>query len=278
MTGTRLSIVSQSQADIREEIFRDHMDRVIHAEITAESSGVISGMARARIVCEQMDLVFSSFVSDGEAVEAGFRIARIRGNPLQIARAEEVVLGELSKSSGIASAARRARQMAGSRIKVVSGGSKKMPRATKDLVRQAIRDGGLDVRIAEHPFIYLDKNYVRILGGIGEALRAVAPLALRTVIQVRGETAPLAEEVVEAACRGAAVVMIDTGNIADLEAAALALRQRGIRESVELAFAGNIQCGDIPDLVRQDVDILDIGYAIVDAPCLPMRMDVIPAI
>jgi nicotinate-nucleotide pyrophosphorylase (carboxylating) len=275
MTATRLSIVSHSKADIREEIFRNHMDRVIHAVVTVESPGVISGMTRARSICDEMKLVFSSCVSDGELVGAGFRIAEIWGNPLQIAQAEEVVLGELSKSSGIASAARKVLQMAGPKIKVVSGGSKKMPRVTKDLVRQAIRDGGLDVRIAEHPFIYLDKNYVRILGGIGEALRTVAPLASRTVIQVRGETAPVSEEAVEAARAGAAVIMIDTGNIADLEKAARALRQRGLRESVRLAYAGNIRCEDISDLLRQDVDILDIGYAIVDAPCLPMRMDVV---
>jgi nicotinate-nucleotide pyrophosphorylase (carboxylating) len=276
MTTTHLSIVSHLQADIREEIFRNHMDRVIHAVVTAESAGVISGMARARSVCEPLKLVFSSLVSDGEAVAAGFRIARIRGNPLQIVRAEEVVLGELSKSSGIATAARKVLEMAGPKIKVVSGGSKKMPQVTKELVRQAISDGGLDVRIAEHPFIYLDKNYVRILGGIGEALRTVAPLAFRTVIQVRGETAPVSEEAIEAARAGAEVIMIDTGNIVDLQKAARALRQSGLRGSVLLAYAGNIRCEDIPDLLCQDVDILDIGYAIVDAPCLPMRMDVVP--
>ena len=93
-------------------------------------------------------------------------IAVLRGNPKQMALAEEELIGWIAKSSGIATAARKAKAIAGRKLKVVSGAWKKMPVPIKDLIRQAILDGGIYYRISEKPFIYLDKNYVKILEGL----------------------------------------------------------------------------------------------------------------
>ena len=44
-----------------------------------------------------------------------------------------------------------------------------------------------------------------------------------------------------------------------------------------LAFAGNLRVDGLERLTAIGLDLLDIGYAVVDAPCLPMRLDVIHA-
>jgi nicotinate-nucleotide pyrophosphorylase (carboxylating) len=71
-------------------------------------------------------------------------------------------------------------------------------------------------------------------------------------------------------------VMIDTGQKKDIATVSRTLRRAGLRSKVKLAYAGNIELCDIPELQREDVDIVDIGRAIVDAPLLDMRLEVIP--
>lgn len=156
--------------DIRQQIFREHLTPHVTACITTEASGVLSGIQRVRHLMESSGLVFVSNMADGVLLDAGQEIARMTGNPFQITQAEEQIIGTLSKSSGIATAARQARLKAGPRCQIVSGGWKKMPLEIKDLVRQAVHDGGIDVHIYKEPFIYLDKNYVRILGGVQKAI------------------------------------------------------------------------------------------------------------
>ena len=261
--------------DIRHRIFSAHRDRLVRAVISAEQAGVLSGLERARELAAQTQVSFDTSLSDGGWVEEGRALAALGGTPFNVVRAEELLLGELSKTSGIATQARRALKAAGGCFQVVCGAFKKMPHVLKEQVRQAVDHGGLDMRMAPHPFVYLDKNYVRILGGVAAALEAVAPLERPVVIQLRGEMEPMAQEAVSAARLGASTLMVDTGCLDDLDIASQALRETGLRHKVKLAFAGNLQPEDLPALATHDLDAVDIGYSVVDAPCLPMRFDVL---
>ena len=265
----------EGASDIRYEIFRGSSAIRVTAALIAEREGVLSGLKRASASVELLNLRFSSDLSDGDSVREGQEIARVSGNPVQIAMAEECIIGTLSKSSGIATAARRARQETHPRCRVVSGGWKKMPIEIKDHIRKAALDGGIDVRILRKPFIYLDKNYVRMLGGIKRAIQAVLPLERPVVIQVRGETDRISNEAVEAAETGAKVIMVDTGRQEDAGDVTRALKEKDLRRRVRVAFAGNIALEDLGSINRLGLDVVDIGYAILDAPCLPMRFDVV---
>jgi nicotinate-nucleotide pyrophosphorylase (carboxylating) len=260
--------------DIREDVFRGTMDSRVTGSLFAEAEGVLSGIERARKRMESLGLIFSSNLKDGSSLDVGQEIACVIGNPVQLAMAEEQIIGALSKSSGIATASQRARLGVKSHCRVVSGGWKKMPLEMKELIRQAARDGGIDVRISEVPFIYLDKNYVRIIGDVRKAVQNTGSLGRKIVIQVRGDTGPVELEAIEAAEAGADIVMVDTGRRSQLAKVSQALRNKGLRSRVRLAFAGSISLERLEELTKMDLDIIDIGYAIVDAPCLPMRFDV----
>jgi len=268
-------LIMEGASDIRYEIFRDSPASRVTATLIVERGGVLSGLKRASASVESLGLRFSSDFSDGGSVREGQEIARVSGNPVQIAMAEECIIGTLSKSSGIATAARRARQETHPRCRVVSGGWKKMPIEIKDHIRKAALDGGIDVRILRKPFVYLDKNYVRMLGGIKRAIQAALPLERPVVIQVRGETDRISNEAVEAAETGAKVIMVDTGRQEDAGDVTRALNENDLRRRVRVAFAGNIALEDLGSINRLGLDVVDIGYAILDAPCLPMRFDVI---
>jgi nicotinate-nucleotide pyrophosphorylase (carboxylating) len=130
---------------------------------------------------------------------------------------------------------------------VVSGGWKKMPAALKDMIRAAVSTGGGQPRILPGPFAYLDKTYVDLLGGIRESLAAVAHLPdLAKVVQVKGRHGEVGDE----AC---------------------------LRSRVQVAFGGGVTLDDVDALRSLDVDIVDVGRQIVDAPLLDMRLDVVEA-
>lgn len=265
----------QQQQDIRDIIFASISDKLYTACILAERAGVIAGAARLAEQLAAIGVTAELKARDGETVAAGGAVAVLTGTPKQLAMAEEIAIGLLAKPSGIATAARRAVELAGPSLRIVCGAWKKMPPEIKWVVREAVATGGAAFRVVDVPFLYLDKNFVRMLGGVEATLRTVADQHdKQKCIQLKGRTAPVAEEAVAAVRAGADIVMIDTGELADVAAANAALAAAGLRGRVRLAFAQGIRMEDIPALRYHGIDILDIGAAIIDAPLLDMKLEV----
>ncbi len=261
--------------DIRDRIFFNVREKSYLARISCEGEGILSGTPWLRDACKDLGIRLIECKEAGERVRPTDLIALIEGRPKQMALAEEELIGWVSKSSGIATAAWRARKIAGRHLEVVSGAWKKMPPPMKDLVRQAIADGGIRYRISGKPFIYLDKNYVKILGGVKPALDGVKKFGqFVKVIQLKSKNRTLCEESILAAQFGADIIMIDTGNREDIGKVDEGLRERGLRETVRIAFGGNISVEDLSVLKKMPVDIVDLGKAIVDAPLLDMKIDI----
>ncbi len=262
-------------ADVREELLGAVGDLRVTAALVSAQAGVVAGLAQAAREADKLGLSFFGLVRDGGEVAAGAEVARLVGSPEQVVRAEELLLGLLGKPSGIATATRAFVAAAGGRPRVVSGGWKKVPPALKEMVRDAVALGGGQSRILPVPFVYLDKNWVALLGGVRRSLEAVAHLDLAKVVQVKGREQSVADEACQAAEHGAAVVFVDTGRPEDVAAAAESLTRRGWRPLVQLAFGGGVTLESLPALRGLDLDILDVGRAIVDAPLLDLRLDVL---
>ena len=263
------------EQDIRDLIFAVVRRKGFIAQISAQGEGILSGVEWLKRSCGTLGIDLRKGKKNGARVRRGDIVATLEGSAKQMARGEEELIGWISKASGIATAAAKARKAAGKNLKVVCGAWKKMPLPIKDLVRQAIADGGIAYRITETPFLYLDKNYIRILGGVGKTLRAIESLKGRTLaIQLKGEGPGLLREALLAAKKGSDIIMIDTGRKEDVERVDSALRAKGLRAGVRIAFGGNIRIEDLEVLKKMPLEIVDIGQAVVDAPLLDMRMDI----
>jgi nicotinate-nucleotide pyrophosphorylase (carboxylating) len=263
--------------DIRDKLFLGIENKKFSAVLRAENSGCISGMDEATTRAGELRLFFKPFKHDGDLVRSGEALFRVHGYPKALAVAEEQLIGALSKFSGIATAARKASDMAGGRLRIVAGAWKKMPGEIKSGVRKAVIDGGAAFRITDVPMIYLDKNYIRMFGSIALTLKALAGFkdAVK-VVQIRGEIASIEDETQEALEGGAGILMVDTGNITGLERCAQIVRRLERRRSVELAYSGGIILSEIPEYCKMDIDMLCIGREIVDAPLLDMSFDICP--
>lgn len=262
--------------DIRDDIFRGVMNRSVTAVILADDAGVIAGTEEAARKARSLGLVSVRMRPEGESVEAGDEVARFSGNPKQIAMAEDLLIGLISKPSGIATAMRRCAERAGEGIQVICGSWKKMPLPLKETIRKAIVAGGGYYRISREPFVYLDKNYVRMLGGIRESLRAVEHLSgHRKVVQIKGLRESIETEAAEAAESGADILYIDSGREGDVRVAAQVLERKGLLGRVKIAFGGSVTTEAIDRLRAAPLDILEIGRQVVDAPLLDLRLEVI---
>jgi nicotinate-nucleotide pyrophosphorylase (carboxylating) len=98
------------------------------------------------------------------------------------------------------------------------------------------------------------------------------------VIQLKSKDRILSKESSLAAQLGANIIMIDTGKKEDIKRVHDGLRKQGLRENIKIAFGGNISFEDLTVLKKMPVDIVDLGKAIVDAPLLDMRIDIMDRI
>lgn len=258
-----------------EKVLGESGARLCTAVLRSREEGALAGIRFAEQAASALGIKAEWKREDGENIRKEEEIARFKSLPEPVLKFENLVIGLISKPSGIASAARRALHAGSGKIRLVCGGWKKHPFLIKELVREAVAAGGLGQRILDEPFLYLDKNYVRLFGGIGQTLRAVAADRTAKVIQVRGEYAPIAQEAREAIRCGARVVMVDTGSWEDLDEVLPVIKAVKPSSGVQVAFAGGIRIEDIPALVRKGVDILDIGATILDAPWLELSYDVV---
>jgi nicotinate-nucleotide pyrophosphorylase (carboxylating) len=273
--STYLLTRGSKEKDVRDVIFQSVIHKKITASLKTKEKGIIAGTNDVRKAAQSIGLEVISSIPEGSEVRKGNIIATLKGNPKQIAMAEDLLIGLIAKPSGIATAARKAMKLTDGKVTIVCGAWKKTPPQIKEMTREALLVGGVEVRMAKEPFLYLDKNYVRIFGSIQEALENVKGLRDRVkVIQIRGDTDSIETEAVKAAEYGANIIFVDTGNVDDLERVVKVLRETNLRGKVKLAFGGSIKLEDIPKLRKKDVDILDIGRAIIDAPMLDISFDV----
>lgn len=249
-------------------------DEPRQAAITATEPGVICGTERMTALAAEMGLTVLDCLPSGAPVGAGEAVARLRGPALALIRGEDLLLGVLSKPSGVATAAALA-QRAAPGVRVVSGGWKKMPLALKDPLREALAAVGAGLRLCDGPFVYLDKNYVRLLGCVRAAVERAKLLPGRAVaVQLRGELEPIGAEAISGALAGADVLMVDTGDLGDLRACRTSLAEAGLLPRVRLAFAGGVTIPRLPEIARAGAQIVDMGRAVLDAPLLDLRYDI----
>lgn len=262
--------------DVRNQILRKVERRRATAAIFVDEEGIVSGIASAEEEAFKLGLSVLRIVPEGSEVRKGDEVIRFSGTPEQIVMAEEILIGLLAKPSGIATRANKFVKATKGKPKVICGAWKKMPFSIKEIIRKAVITGGASSRIESHRFAYLDKNYVELLGGIKKSLEAVAYLSdISKVVQVRGRYQDIVSEACEAAEAGAQIVFIDSGKPDDVRRIVERLRQLGLRDRVKIAFGGGVNLEAIGELRTLDVDILDIGRQIVDAPLLDMRLEII---
>lgn len=261
--------------DLREFLFEPLRNKSYRFTIRARETGILSGVAQLKELAQEIGLEVLSMAEEGAVLSPDQGIFRARGTAEMVARSEEMLLGTIGKPSGVATAAAEIVRKA-SPVKVVCGAWKKVNLASKGVLRQGALTGGAGLRISEEPFIYLDKNYIRMFGDVHTAVsRARLFDSERLIVaQLRGETQSIVEEARAAVQAGAGILMVDTGVLEDLKTVQKVAEADGWRKKVQIAFAGSVTVEELGKIVALEPDIIDVGRGILDAPILDFSLDV----
>jgi len=234
------------------------------ARIEARQAGVVCGLPVAEEVFRRLgggELVLRRLVAEGAAVEPLRRLLEIEGPLAPILGAERTALNFLQRLSGVATAARRAVELAGGRCRILD--TRKTTPGWRRLEKHAVLcGGGANHRMGLHDMYLIKENHVRGAGGVRAAFAAA-----RAHRETRGWTAEIEVEVeslaelAEALDAGAERILLDNF---DAERIAAAVRLAAGRARPEVS--GGVTHATLPAVAASGVDDVSLGALTHSAP------------
>lgn len=236
-------------------------------ELVAKEAGIICGLQIFERVFTLLDpgTEVRFEVKDGEQVQAGDRMAVVRGDIRVLLSGERTALNYLQRMSGIATCTHRAAELLeGTDIWLLD--TRKTTPNNRIFEKYAVRvGGGHNHRYNLSDGVLLKDNHIGAAGGVRQAVqmaRDYAPFVRK--IEIETETL---DQVREAADAGADIIMLDN---MDHAAMAEAIKIIGGRARVEVS--GNVTCEKIAALTDLGVNYISSGALTHSAPILDISM------
>lgn len=236
-------------------------------ELIAKQEGVIAGLAVFRRVFELLDpqTVTEFYVNDGDRVEKGLLMGKVRGDMRVLLSGERVALNYLQRMSGIATYTRKtADLLKGSGVKLLD--TRKTTPNMRIFEKYAVRvGGGFNHRYNLSDGVLLKDNHINAAGGVKEAVRLAreyAPFVRR--IEVETEDLDMVREALEA---GADIIMLDNMSIEEMREAVKLIDGRA-----ETECSGNVTADNIKELISTGVNYISSGALTHSAPILDISM------
>lgn len=236
-------------------------------DLICKEDGIICGLsifARVfQLLDEKTETIF--MVKDGDAVKAGERMAKVKGDIRVLLSGERTALNYLQRMSGIATYTHSvAKLLEGTGIKLLD--TRKTSPNNRIFEKYAVRvGGGYNHRYNLTDGVLLKDNHIGAAGGVKEAIQMAkeyAPFVRK--IEVEVETLDMVQEAVEA---GADIIMLD--NMApDVMAQAIRL----INGRAEIEISGNVTRETIEGIKGLGVDYVSSGALTHSAPIMDISL------
>lgn len=245
------------------------------AVIVSREEGVVAGGEFPGRVFRRLSgaIEVESRLEDGDAVEPGEPLCRVRGEMAPILTGERAALNFLSHLSGVATLTRRfvrAVRHTGCRIT----DTRKTTPGWRVLEKAATRAGGaVNHRMGLYDMVLLKENHVRAAGGVRPALEAVMGRAdaagLRVEVEV--ESTEQLEEVLEGSGGRPDRILLDNMSRAELREAVEAARRDGSPRP-ELEASGGVTLENAAGVAETGVDLISVGRLTHSAPALDLSL------
>ena len=236
-------------------------------DLIAKQHGVIAGLDVFARVFTLLDEASRTefFVSDGDEVEPGQKLAVVYADIRVLLSGERTALNYLQRMSGIATYTRETvKLLEGSRTKLLD--TRKTTSNNRIFEKYAVRiGGGCNHRYNLSDGVMLKDNHIEAAGGVAKAV-AMAKKYVPFVHKIEVETENL-DMVREAADAGADIIMLDN---MDYETMSEAIRI--IDGRAETECSGNITRENIAKLTGIGVDYISSGALTHSAPILDISM------
>ena len=224
------------------------------ALVVVKETLVLSGLAAAARVFRALDgeCELEPLAAEGDALDPGARVLRVRGKLRALLTAERTALNLLQRLSGIATKTRQyADALRGTRTRLLD--TRKTTPGLRTLEKAAVRaGGGINHRGALFDGILVKDNHAAAAGSIGEAVRRARAQASPLLLVEAEVSTP--QQIEEALAAGAQMLLLD--NLEDKELAA-AVRQVAGRVPTEAS--GGMTLARLPRVAACGVDYVSVG-------------------
>lgn len=222
--------------------------------LVAKAAGVIAGLEVCRTVfrCLDPEAVFQPFISDGQTVQPGERLAEVCGKTTALLGGERVALNLLQHLSGIATRTRAmADKIQNCHASIVD--TRKTTPGLRELEKYAVRvGGGRNHRFGLYDGVMIKDNHIVAGAGILNAVKTLRQrVAITVKIEVEVENLEQLNQALEA---GADIIMLDNMDTATMRQAVEIAAGRAILEA-----SGGITEERLLEVAMTGVDFISVG-------------------
>jgi nicotinate-nucleotide pyrophosphorylase (carboxylating) len=250
-------------------------EHVRGAEIVARAAGVVAGLPVVPLVFDEVSALVGTgpveselLVAEGDEVDQGQVVARVRGALRTVLIAERTLLNVVGRVSGVATHTRRwADLLEGTGAMVLD--TRKTTPGMRHLEKYAVRaGGGTNKRMGLYDVAMIKDNHKLAAGSVPAAYASVRAAYPDVEVQVEVTTV---EEALEAYAAGARFVMCDNMPVKLLAKTVRALREQA--EDVEIEATGGLTLGVAREYALTGVDYLSVGGLTHSSPILDLALD-----
>jgi nicotinate-nucleotide pyrophosphorylase (carboxylating) len=230
------------------------IDLQTKATMVSKSAGIIAGLDVAAYVFRTLspDIIWNTFVNDGDKVNKGDLILEISGSYRALLTGERLALNFLQRMSGIAT-------MTANFVNAVSGYKTKILDTRKTVPGLRLLDkyavmigGGTNHRIGLFDMVLIKDNHIKVAGGISKAVAQIKKSVPDGII-IEVETTTI-EEVNEALAAEVDVIMLD-----NMTNTTMADSVKIINGRAKVEASGNMTLERAKEVAATGVDYISIG-------------------
>jgi nicotinate-nucleotide pyrophosphorylase (carboxylating) len=242
---------------------------VMEGVIATRQRGIVCGTEAAVLALRLLDPDSTVVVEapDGEQVDAGRSVIRIKGAARAVLSAERVALNLLCRLSGVATATRAlVDAVRPHRARIVC--TRKTTPGLRLLEKHAVRaGGGCNHRFGLDDAVLIKDNHVAVAGGIGPAIeRARQSVGHLVKIEVEVDTL---EQLVQAMGSRVDAVLLDNMTVEQMREAVRLVAGRALVEA-----SGRVTVDTVSAVAATGVDLISSGWITHSAPALDLGLDV----
>ncbi|XP_013398558.1 nicotinate-nucleotide pyrophosphorylase [carboxylating] [Lingula anatina] len=242
-------------------------EKIETAVLLCKSPGVLAGAPFFEAVFNELDCNVEWLVSDGVFMKPIFQCAKVTGKVRHILLGERVALNCITRSSGIATLARRLKECAKqNNWHGEIAGTRKTTPGFRMVEKYALLVGGISThRYDLSSMIMLKDNHIWSSGNITQAVkdaRSVGGFSTKIEVECRS-----LEEALEAAAAGSEVVMLDNFHPEVLHNTASKVKEKYPHALIEAS--GGVTEDSLPQYFGPCIDVISLskttqGYQTVD--------------
>ena len=244
------------------------------AVIVAKEAMVVAGVAPVEAVFAAMDagLAVMPEAADGDGVDEGSVLFRVRGATRAVLTAERTALNFLGRLSGVATLTRRfVEAVEGTGARVID--TRKTTPGWRLLEKAAVRaGGGANHRVGLYDMVLVKDNHAAAAGGAAAATAQVLERndrGLPVEVEVRN-----LEELRSVLPLGVQRLLLDNMDVGMLREAVAAAGALG-GERPELEASGNVTLAGVRAIAETGVDFISVGALTHSAPSADVSLRVV---